>query len=84
MRFASMGLGIVLLVIALALLVQGSYTEIEGALIVAGVLAFSAGCLGCDIIEAAAVKREPDRMAKQLSETRQVAAKASAGPQGDL
>jgi hypothetical protein len=89
MRFASMGLGIVLLFIALALLIQALFNEIGGALIViggaliiAGALSFSVGCLGCDIIEAA-VKAEAGRLAKQLPETQQEAGTASAGPRGN-
>ena len=84
MRFASLGLGIVLLVMALALLLQGSYQGLAGALVIAGALAFSVGCLGCDMIEAAAVKREAGRLAKQLPETQQEPQTASAGPKGNF
>jgi hypothetical protein len=90
MRFAAMGLGIVLLFLALGLLLQALFNEIGGALviiggasIIAGALAFSVGCLGCDIIEAAAAKAEAGRLAKQLPETQQEAGTASAGPRGD-
>ena len=90
MRYVSIGLGLVLIMIGVAILFQAPHSSVAeysgqlvanrvlgGVFIAAGVLAFCLGGLGCDICEAVASKQRAERLARQLAEAQRQNAQAA-------